>query len=77
MLVVLLWTPSNCLQKEMCAFSIGLFAGSFRIPQKSLAYNKMGSITALITFSVISGLVLKKLFFGFCECSHGPIFQVF
>ena len=44
MLVVLIWTPNRSLQHLMCIVSIGFCLGSFRQPQKSEAYSKMGLI---------------------------------
>ena len=53
---VYFWTPWSCLQNERWTFSIALFCGSFSIPQKSIAYESMGSAArALNIFIEING----------------------
>ena len=59
-LVVDLWTPRMFLQNRICRFSIGLFTGSFRHPQRSLEYISIGLISVSNNFVVSSICVVKQ-----------------
>ena len=65
--VVLLCTPINCLHIEIWRFSIGLFFGRFKHPQKSLLYRSIGFIIISIKVRVVLISWLKdvpRLFFN-------------
>ena len=52
---VCFWTPKIVLQKFIYRFSMGLFLGIFRHPQKSELYNKIGFINESKREIVVQG----------------------
>ena len=73
-------TPNSCLKNDMNKFSIGLFAGIFSIPQKSLTYSNMGSMRLRKSWIEVVGClsnVIPIFFFSLYKALSARSFKSF